>query len=469
MHADTFFRPGENCWKVVRAERATLLIDGEDYFRAVRSAILKAKKRVVMLSWDVDTRVEMHDTQGEVTGPLALGEFIDWVVKRNPDLRVYILRWDIGSLKTLGRGLTFWTLLRWMFHPRIHLKLDSHHPALASVHRKIISIDEDTAFCGGIDVTERRWDTREHLPHNPHRAPPGGEDDGPWHDASMIVQGPIARELAAYGQDRWENAGGRRMRPPHPTSHCWPDHLEPTFQDVDIAIARTEPQMDDQEEVREIERLFLDMIASARRWIYAESQYFASKAIAEAIEQRLSQADCPEIVLLNPVTADGPLEAAIMQPQRAVLLEKLNQHPNADRFRVYHPITSEGGEIYCHAKIMIIDDDMLRIGSANLNNRSMGFDSECDLALHAGSDPALQQRFAAIRADLLSEHLSHPAEAIAARLEETGSLFDVIEHFSARAREAGHNSVRPYRFPDQNGIERMIGESDLMDPESNAD
>lgn len=466
MEPDDLLRPGENCWKSENAERASLLIDGEEYFRAVRNAMMQARSRIVMQSWDLDTRVEMHDTQGEVTGPLALGPFIEWLVKRNPGLHIYILRWDIGSLKTLGRGLTFWTLLRWIFHPRIHLKLDRHHPAMASAHGKVISIDQGTAFCGGIDVTERRWDTREHHDHNPRRAPPGGDDYGPWHDASMIVQGPVARALSEYSEKRWKSAGGRDMVPPHPTAHSWPDYLEPQFRNVEVAIARSQPEMSDQVEVREIERLFLDMIASAKRWIYAESQYFASSAIADAIEERLSSDDCPEIVLLNPVTADGPIESAIMQPQRAVLLEKLKEHPNAGRLQVYHPITAQGEEIYCHAKIMIADDDMLRIGSANLNNRSMGLDTECDLALCSKGDEAMQSRIAEVRADLLGEHLSQPVEAILSRLEETGSLIDVIEHFSSIAKDAGKKRLRPYRFPDHGPVERMIGESNLMDPDT---
>lgn len=461
------FRPGSNCWKVARADRAALLVDGEDYFRAVRAAMIKAERRIVMLSWDVDTRVAMHDTQGPVTGPLLLGEFIEWLVARNPRLHIYILRWSLGSLRTLWRGLTLATLVRWIFHPRIHLKLDWHHPSLGSVHRKVICIDEDTAFCGGIDVTERRWDTREHLPEDMHRALPGGADGGPWHDASMIVSGKVARALSAYVADRWKYAGGRRMRPPHPGSDTWPAGLDPQFENVDIAIARTEPLMPDQAEVREIEQLFPDMIAHARRWIYAESQYFASEAVADAIEARLSQPDCPEIVLSNPITADGAVESTIMQPQRAVLLERLAGHPNADRLRVYHPITPAGDEIYCHAKIMIIDNAVLRIGSANLNNRSMGFDSECDIAIDAGGDGDVEARIAAARDDLLAEHLSQTPEAVAAELERSGSLIAAVTHLSEQARAAGLRTLRPYEFPDHGPIARAIGEASLMDPAEN--
>ncbi len=39
-----------------------------------------------------------------------------------------------------------------------------------------------------------------------------------------------------------------------------------------------------------------------------------------------------------------------------------------------------------HSKVMIVDDGFLRVGSANLNNRSMGADTECDLAFEASCD-----------------------------------------------------------------------------------
>ena len=42
--------------------------------------------------------------------------------------------------------------------------------------------------------------------------------------------------------------------------------------------------------------------------------------------------------------------------------------------------TRQGERIIVHAKVSIYDDAVLRIGSTNLNNRSFGFDTECDIA-----------------------------------------------------------------------------------------
>ena len=97
---------------------------------------------------------------------MRLGDFVLWLVKRRPDLEIYLLRWDLGAIRTLFRGTTIITLMRWMWHDRIHTRLDSAHPTGSSHHQKIVVIDDCFAFCGGIDMTSNRWDTREHRDHD---------------------------------------------------------------------------------------------------------------------------------------------------------------------------------------------------------------------------------------------------------------------------------------------------------------
>ncbi len=199
-------KPGANCWRIEQARRAAVLIDGENYFRAVRQAMMRAEERIVMMGWDFDTRIKMYDTQGEVEGPLALGDFIEWLVARNPDLHIYIIRWNMGIFKSLFRRANLRRLVKWMLHRRIHLKLDGKHPVGAAQHQKVIAIDRDTAFCGGLDITNQRWDTRSHAAREDRRAQPDGIDFGPWHDVAMIVQGPVAGALADFAESRFAAA-----------------------------------------------------------------------------------------------------------------------------------------------------------------------------------------------------------------------------------------------------------------------
>ena len=289
----------------------------------------------------------------------------------------------MGALKTLFRGTTIITLARWMLHKRIHTKLDGAHPTGASHHQKIVVIDDCFAFCGGIDMTADRWDTRDHKDADPCRIRPNGRPYDPWHDATTALEGPVAAALGELARDRWKCASGEELHPVEGRSDCWPEQLPCQFTNAEIAISRTRPQMPELPEVREIERLVLDQIASAERHIYAESQYFASRLIAEAIARRLEEPDGPEIVLINPISADGWLEQVAMDTARARLYQALHRRDPKGRLRLYHPYTTKAVPIYVHAKIMVVDDHILRVGSSNFNNRSLGLDTECDVTINA--------------------------------------------------------------------------------------
>ena len=258
---------------------------------------------------------------------------------------------------------------------------------------------------------------------------PGGGLYKPWHDATTALQGPIAKALGDLCRQRWQTAGGGEIAPPPPAEgQCWPESLVPDFDDVDVAISRSQPEHPGQHELREIEELYLHLIRNARRRIYAESQYFASRRIAEAIAARLDEEDGPEIVIVNPLTAQGWLEPIAMDTARARLVETLRRRDRHGRLRLYHPFTQGGTAIYCHAKITIIDDTQLRIGSANINNRSLRLDTECDVVVDAARHPGrgLEATIADARADLMAEHLGVSPATVAATIEETGSLIATI-------------------------------------------
>ncbi|MFN7104895.1 MAG: phospholipase D-like domain-containing protein, partial [Pseudorhizobium sp.] len=183
----------------------------------------------------------------------------------------------------------------------------------------------------------------------------------------------------------------------------------------------------DETAVTEIEQLYLDMINAARHTVYAESQYFASRAIAQAIARRLAEPDGPEFVLINPTTSDNWLGTIAMDTARARLAESLHRHDDFGRFKIYHPVTAKGQPIYVHAKLMIVDDQYLRVGSSNINNRSMRFDQECDVALEAAGSEDLSAKITNFRNDLLAEHLGVTPDAIDRAIRQGGSLIAAIE------------------------------------------
>ncbi|MGE4432047.1 MAG: phospholipase D-like domain-containing protein [Sphingobium sp.] len=464
-------------WRMARADKASVIIDAEDYFRHARAAMLKARRRIMMIGWDFDARIELvrgPDIPDD-GAPTTIGDLVYWLVQQNPDLEVLLLRWDLGAFKSLFRDKTAFTVAKWMMHPRITVKLDGHHPPGASHHQKIVVIDDCFAFCGGIDMTGDRWDRRDHSDDDPERVHPNGTAYSPWHDATTALQGPVAAALGNHARDRWRRAGGDKLPAIRGKHDCWPDELPVQFAGVEVGIARTAPKMDDQRAVTEIERLYLDQIARAKRFLYAESQYFASRRIAEAIARRLDEADGPEIIIINPEAAEGWLEPIAMDSARARLVEALRRRDVHGRLRIYHPYTRDRQPIYVHAKILIIDDIILRVGSSNMNNRSMRLDTECDVAIDcasgddvAGADKDCAQAIAAIRNDLLAEHLGTTAKVVKDRLLKTGSLIETIEGLRFTGRKNAKNRRRtllPYEIPNLSEVEAWLADNEVLDPE----
>ncbi len=184
--------PGKTCCRIARAHRFAMIVDGAEYFAQLRAAMLKAQHLILLIGWDFDLRIRL--TPGGFDDPGSrLGEFMKSLVRRRPDLRIYILQWDMAVFCTLG-----WRTLPALFSdfliPRhIHLRFDSTHPLTAAQHQKIAVIDASIAFCGGIDVNDHRWDTRAHLANDPRRVDPEGSLYAPWHDSTVAVDGEAAR------------------------------------------------------------------------------------------------------------------------------------------------------------------------------------------------------------------------------------------------------------------------------------
>lgn len=456
-------------WRYAKADKARVIVDAADYFGCMQNAMSKAERRILLIGWDFDTRIHLaHGRKWWQRAwkrgyPRRLGGFIGWLVRHRPALEVRILKWSYGAFTLFTRGAMWIDVLRWVRHPRIKFRFDTAHPVACSHHQKIAVIDNRLAVCGGIDMTDGRWDTRDHREDNPERHTVRRSRYAPWHDATMMLQGDVAAALADLGQDRWICAGGDDFDAlPDTTADLWPDKLDVAFENVEVGIARTRAAHREWDAVHEIRDLFLAHIARAQRFIYAESQYFASRAIADAILARLQEPDPPEIAIVHPANADGWLEQQAMDHIRAELVTVIEAADKDDRFSLWCPYSGET-PIYVHAKIMIVDDEVLRIGSANLNNRSMGLDSECDVFIDAArpGNGHAGEGIAKLRHSLMAEHCGVEEDAIPALLEKYGSMRALFE---AEASD-GSRTLRRYHPPELNGIASTLAKSQLLDPE----
>lgn len=446
-------------WRAERADKLAVIVDAADFFVAVKKAMLSARHSIMLIGWDFDARIKLEPTKKILDGPNRIGPLLNHLSKTRDGLDVRILKWDVGVLSSIARGETPFFLFQWMFGGKVKLKLDHAHPPMSAHHTKLIVIDDCIAFCGGIDMTIGRWDTSEHRDDHPGRRTPGGKPLGPWHDATTCMTGPAAKALGDLARLRWQRATGEKLDVPPDACPIWPEELEPDFEDTKVHIARTSPEYDGEAQISEIEAATLEIIRNAERSLYIESQYFASRRIAQEIALRLQEPNGPEVVVINPHEADGWLEIATMDSARVILMGMVDRADVHDRFRLLYPHNDCGTPIYVHAKILIADDTILKVGSANMNNRSMGFDSECDVILLATTD-AERRGIRKIRAQLIAEHLDCQAEEVVRVLEETGSIVQTLARLGGKAR-----GLKPLPRRPLTEAELRLAESDMADPE----
>lgn len=452
---------GRNCWRIERADKARMIVDAADYFALLERLMADAKQRILLIGWDFDPRIALKPDKNGKGEPL--GDYLLRLAHEKPERDIDILRWNFGGLKQFAMPRILSMVARWKLTRSISFRLDSAHPVGCSHHQKVAVFDDHLAVCGGIDVGARRWDTRDHKDGDPHRTAPDGKAYMPWHDSTMILAGPVGNALADLGNERWQRATKKPLRDLKGEGENWPDDLEPDFEGVDVAISRTRAEYEDVEEVREIEQLYLDMIAAADRFIYFENQYFTCGKIAAAIAERLNGDDPPEFVMVMPKTADGWLEQMAMDAARVQLVREIAKARRGDRLKVYYPQTRRGESIYVHAKTAIVDDRMIRVGSANMNNRSMGLDSECDVTIDAAlsANEGIEPTIARLRESLIAEHLDVAETEVAATFKRTGSLIETIEALRGKGRSLELLDLVP-----PGPMDEFIADNELLDPTS---
>ncbi|WP_119462040.1 phospholipase D-like domain-containing protein [Rhodospirillaceae bacterium SYSU D60014] len=461
---------GSTCWRIEGAHRAAFIVDTAAYFVAVKAAMWKARHSILILGWDFDPRVRLEPDNPTAKQPDIFGALLKHLAAERESLRIHVLIWDMALPIALQRRLIPQRSRRWLQSDRVRYWLDDHHPVGASHHQKIVVVDDAIAFSGGMDFAGNRWDTPAHRDADPCRRTPEGRAYEPRHDVMMVVDGAAAAALGDLARERWYRATGVRLAPPpvrandSSASAPWPDGLKPELTNLPIGIARTEPAWQGRAEVRENEALYLKAIAAARRWIYLESQYFASFRIADALAIRLAEPDGPDVVVLCPAHSPSAFEQIVMDPARNLLIRRVRAADRFGRFQIYAPLTEGGTPVIIHSKVTVIDDRLLRIGSANLNNRSMGFDTECDLAIEAvAGEPGADRTSVEIRRfldRLLTESLGALVGQVSAGLARTGSLVASIE---ALNRKSGRR-LQSFDASGGGAIGSAIGASHLMDP-----
>lgn len=458
VYSGSLLVPGDTVWRTETADRFSILMENDRYFSALSSAIGKAQKSIVVLGWQFDPRTRLDPHSGMDDRSEDIGHKLRMLVRTRPELDVRLLIWHSPLLIAASQGFYPHKAQRWFRKRMVEFRLDQPGPLGACHHQKVVIIDDKVAFCGGGDISTDRWDTEQHQDDDPRRCMPSGIISAPRHETMAVVSGPAAKALGDLARERWFRATWERTLPDQVATDPWPDDVEVQMRDVKLGIARTEPRSRGRAEVRENERLHLDSIRRARKLIYLENQYFTSPAIAAALAERLKEPDGPEVILVSTGNSPSWFDKMTMDTARSEVLYRLESADQHQHFFAFTPQTQNGTRIIVHAKVTIIDDQLLRIGSTNLNNRSMGLDTECDIAV----EPETAVERVAIRRfrhQSIAHFLGVDAADVARAEQALGSTGRAIESYRSER-------LKPLGAVPPSSVERFIAEWQLGDPSS---
>ncbi|MGI9169452.1 MAG: phospholipase D-like domain-containing protein [Caulobacteraceae bacterium] len=459
------------CWRVDTAPRAAFILDMADYFTAAQAAMGKARRSIHLLNWafEADT---LFDPQPGCVGPASdrFGGFLRTLAADNAGLDVRLLCWKAALPVAATQNFFPQRDRRFFEGSAVKFVLDGKLPLGACHHQKMIVIDDAVAFCGGGDIGPDRWDTPLHVDDDPRRekTPAASKCYDSRHEVMALVDGPPAAALGDLFRQRWRRATGETLAADEPLSpDAWPEAVAADFNHVSVGLSRTAGAWRGWPEIGESNLLSLASIAAAQNTIYLENQYFTSPIVAEALAARLEEPDGPEVVIVSTQHSPSWFDRMTMDRTRSNFILRLKQSDLHGRFHAYSPVTTLGRTIIVHAKLAIIDDRLLRIGSSNMNNRSAGFDTECDLSLEAAgeTEEASRGRIRAIRTRLLAHWLGCSIATMQSTLESQGGVGAALEAL----RGSGHCRLLPIQPVKLGPLAEFIATFHVGDPVEPAD
>lgn len=440
--------PGETCWRTEATNRVAVLVDTEAYFTALFEAMQKARRSILILGWGFDPRTRLFpDGYDGPDDPDEVGHVLLQLARERPELDIRVLIWKSALPIAATQEFFPHRARRWFEGTPITFRLDDHVPFGACHHQKVVVIDDRLAFCGGGDIATDRWDTPGHLEHDQRRIMPDQECHDPRHEVMMMVDGDAARALGDHFRERWlcSPGEGELLPPEDAGGDPWPDHVPPHLIGARVSIARTRPPWRKQPPIEEIQHLALACIAEAKHTIYLENQYFTSPVITEALARRLGEPDGPDVVLITTGQAPSWFDRLTMDNARGAMVWRLRAADVFGRFRALYPVTSAGSKIIVHSKTSIFDDRIVRVGSANINNRSFGFDTEIELAVECDDETSRGQATVLLNR-LVGHFIGYTGDAVAKARAERGGLVHAIDALNREGRLQRVDPSRSHPF-----------------------
>jgi phosphatidylserine/phosphatidylglycerophosphate/cardiolipin synthase-like enzyme len=362
-----------------------VLIDGEHALAEIAGQIRKARSHVHIAGWHITPGFELtHDGSAPPLRDL-LAELAERVEVRvllwaGPPLPVFEPhRSDVRAVRDeLTRGT------------KVRCVLDSRERTMHCHHEKLVIVDDSVAFVGGIDLTALGGDRCDDRGH-PAKGRLG------WHDVATRLRGPAVADVASHFRQRWMEVDGEELPPP-----AQPEAAG----EIEVQVVRTVPnrtyEFAPDGEFRILEA-YVRALRSAKELIYIENQFLWSTEIAEILVSKLRQPPTPDfrLVLLLPAKPNNGADTT--RGQLARLIDADQGRGGLLATTVHAGVEGRTDPLYVHAKVAIVDDRWLTVGSANLNEHSLFNDTEMNVVT---CDPVLARK---TRLELWAEHLGRPA------------------------------------------------------------
>jgi phosphatidylserine/phosphatidylglycerophosphate/cardiolipin synthase-like enzyme len=368
-------------------------IDGAEALPAMQRAMMGARSHIYLANWFLSPDFRLvRGAPGSRSGDgPTIRELLAQLAER-VDVRVLLWSGPPVPWSPLGRPEVKRTRDELTRGTRVHCLLDHHQRPMHAHHEKILVIDDQVAFVGGIDPTDLRGDRCDSSEH-PLR------DGVGWHDMAAELHGPAAADVAAHFRLRWHAVSGESLPLVHPGEKAGAH---------DVQVIATIPQAIYPSVPRGVYRVleaYQRALSSAQHLIYIENQFLWSPEIVGVLRQKLLAPPEDDFRLLMLLPAKAATGTDDTSGQLGSLLEA--DHDNRlFASTVYSHVGPQSRPVYVHAKLAIVDDLWLTVGSANLNDHSLFNDTEVNLAVH---DHEIART---TRERLWAEHLELPVTRV---------------------------------------------------------
>lgn len=399
----------------------TPLIDGKDFMTAWHNAVLDlhgvAGAEIYLTAW----RLEGVKTLGESQPHSDALKMIDAADEQGVSVRILLSQHLQGLRYVSLLPHPEWSLPtpEWLLLHGVLAMLDNRYPAAGTNHSKYTvfkSPSSAVALLGSIDISKSRWDDTAHLSDNPERPPRGPTQGNPTHDIGVLVSGPVIRDLELAFRERWNDPGYSPIFPDINTTVSTPTvtgtHSIQVLRTYGIAedLAYTWSPRGE----FTVWASYLNAIKRATTYIYIEDQYFlpfdwpptfGAKKLARDTDLFYQLGEAMRrgvrILVLTPTNAED-LGKEMSKYQRDVGINYLRKvkADGAPGDVVVASLQNGSEDVYVHSKLMIVDDELVLIGSANFGQRSMTCDGEVQLAIVDANNALARE----LRIALWSEH-----------------------------------------------------------------